>query len=419
MGLARPAHLHPKGRGRSRAVPSVTRVTPRPARLGLALVLPALVLSTGAVVTGPAPEAAGGPAAASPARSAAAAPGGATDPRGAAGARGVADNPLAGHTWGVYKGFAEMAWEPYTKASGWQRTMLARIALRPKAKWFGRWLSHRDIGRKVREYVANATGGDDDVLVQLTTFRVDPWEGDACRRLPTKEQKRTYRLWVDNFAAALGNTRAQVIVQADGPFQLCAPRGSKVYKNLVRYQTRKLAALPRTAVYIEAGSAGWNHLKPARALKLLHGSGIGVARGFHLNTTHYEGTARQVRFGTRVVKALDRAGYPGKHFTVDTGQNGRGFTWKYNKRHHPGPFDHAPTCRRKKQHRCVTLGIPPTADVANAAWNLPDDVRAQALEHVDGYVWGARPWLYKQTKPFLKDRALRIARTTPFPRYPG
>lgn len=324
------------------------------------------------------------------------------------------DNPLAGGAWGVYRGGAEMAWAPYERATGRTQELLATIADAPKAKWFGAWIADRDIADRVREYVVNAQAGDPDALVQLTVFRMVPWEHEACTRLPTKAEKASYKRWIDSFAAALAETRAAVVLQPDGPFALCAPRGSTQLSRLVGYAARALAALPRTAVYIEVGSAGWNHLDPELAVRQLVRAGVRHVRGFHLNTTHYEPTARQVRYGARVVEALDARGITGKHFTVDTAQNGRGFTFEHHRKHHGGRFDNAPTCRTRAERHCVTLGIPPTWQVADARWGLPVDVRRLAAEHVDGYLWAGRPWLTRQAKPFDMKRALAITRTTPY-----
>src|SRR4051812_3575593 len=49
-------------------------------------------------------------------------------------------NPLAGRAWGVYRGPLEHSWSAYRHASGRQSQLLAKIALRPKATWFGPWL---------------------------------------------------------------------------------------------------------------------------------------------------------------------------------------------------------------------------------------------------------------------------------------
>ena len=119
--------------------------------------------------------------------------------------RTVADpgNPLAGRPWGVYKGRAEQSWQPYVDATGTTKTLLGRIALRPKAKWFGSWVSPSDIDNKVRDYIKNAQAGDPEALVQMTVFRLKPWEDEACKRLPTGKEQRDYKKWIDRFAAGV------------------------------------------------------------------------------------------------------------------------------------------------------------------------------------------------------------------------
>jgi len=103
------------------------------------------------------------------------------------------ENPLAGHAWGVYQGPMDQAWLPYAASTGAQREELAKIALTPKAKWFGAWIPTSQIAAKVCDYIANAQAGDPDALVQMTVFRMTPWEGEACRRLPTKAERRDYK----------------------------------------------------------------------------------------------------------------------------------------------------------------------------------------------------------------------------------
>ncbi|GEP38256.1 glucanase [Nocardioides psychrotolerans] len=324
-----------------------------------------------------------------------------------------ADNPLAGRAWGVYRGAAELVWEPYERATGQRKTLLAKIALQPKSKWFGDWISDDTIADKVRDYVATATGGDPEVLVPMTVFRVMPWEQEACTRLPTRAEKASYRRWINRFASALGETHTLMVLQPDGPFARCAPRGSKVPSQLVAWAARTFAALPNTHVYLDAGAADWLHVDDA--VQLLVDLGVEHVRGFALNTTHYDATSSQVSYGAEVVAGLAARGLPGKHFVVDTTQNGRPFThaqWAADPRGRP--FDDAATCRTPAGLRCVTLGIPPTADVGSPAWGLPARVRALAAEHVDGFVWTGRPWLHQQSHPFDLARALAVARTTPY-----
>ncbi len=323
----------------------------------------------------------------------------------------AADNPLAGRTWGVYQGRGDQAWAPYVNATGHRRELLAKIALRPKAKWFGAWIPESQIGAKVRAYIENAQAGDPEALVQMTDFRLKPWEHDACKRLPTASERAGYRRWTDNFAAAIGDAHVAMILQPDGPFALCAPGHSKMPSHLIRYAAKAFSALPNTSVYIDAGASDWLRDKPARAARILMPAGVANVRGFALNSTHYVSTARDIRFGAAVVRALARRGVPGKHFVINTSSNGRpfaGYTYA-------GPnFDNARVCASRGDHRCVTLGIPPTLDVANPAWGLGSRNRARAARYVDAYLWFGRPWLYMQADPFDMQRALALARTTPY-----
>jgi len=325
------------------------------------------------------------------------------------------ENPLAAHPWGVYQGNAEMAWAPYTLATGKEKKLLGKIALQPKAKWFGNWIPNNDIADKVHAYIDNATGGDPDVMVHMTLFRMNPWEQDACARLPTKAEKASYKQYVRRFARAVGDAHAAVVLQPDGPFALCAPGGSKAHSKLIAYTAERLSRLPHTTTYIEAGSAEWNGYDPQRAVKLLVRGGVEHVRGFTFNVTHYESTSSQIEFGAQVVAALAERGIHGKHFVVDTAENGRPFTGTWWRAHNDGErWDNAATCQKKEQKRCVTLGIPPTTRVARERWGLSDEVEKLARKHVDAYLWAGRPWLHNQTAPFSLTRALDIARTTPY-----
>ncbi|WP_162599950.1 glycoside hydrolase family 6 protein [Nocardioides solisilvae] len=331
--------------------------------------------------------------------------------RKAALATAAAANPLAGHPMGVYKGPGDQAWPPYERSSGETRELLAKIALRPKAKWFGAWIPDGRIRSTVQDYVANSTGGDPDVLVQMAVFRMVPWEHEACRRLPTPAEQASYKFWIDEFAAGVGSAHAAIVLQPDGPFALCAPGGSRLPSELIKYAATRFAALPNTSVYIDAGAADWPKDDPAQAAEILVRAGVDRVRGFALNSTHYVALADDVAFGTQVVAELARRGIPGKHFVVNTSSNGRGFEFNLGRGNHP---DNANVCRTPEERVCVTLGIPPTTDVANPRWGLGPELTAAAAEHVDAYLWFGRPWLNMQNDPFVMDRALAMARTTPW-----
>ena len=57
----------------------------------------------------------------------------------------------------------------------------------------------------MQQYIANSTGGDPETLVQMTIFRMVPWEHDACTRLPTRAERASYRQWVRRAATGIGD----------------------------------------------------------------------------------------------------------------------------------------------------------------------------------------------------------------------
>jgi endoglucanase len=284
-------------------------------------------------------------------------------------------NPLAGRPWGTYKGPQEMAWAPYVNATGTKKQLLGYIALAPKAKWFGAWISNSQISQRVTDYIKNAQAGDPDTLVQMSIFRMVPWEHDACSRLPTKAERHSYRTWINRFATAVGDTPTAIVLQPDGPFALCAPHGSLVPSHLVAYAAKVLSALSHTSVYIDAGAADW----PApggqggvdSAVKILVDGGIQYAHGFSLDNTHYSSTVNEVARAAAISQKLAALGYADRRAVINTSSNGHPF--EFGKYTGKDP-DNANVCQSTTAAlttTCVTLGIPPTTRVGASAWGLP------------------------------------------------
>jgi endoglucanase len=74
---------------------------------------------------------------------------------------------------------------------------------------------------------------------------------------------------------------------------------------------------PRLVIYLDAGAA--DAVPPGRIAALLRRAGVAKIQGFFLNSTHFDWTSREIRFGEQVSRLTG-----GKHFVVNTGENGRG-----------------------------------------------------------------------------------------------
>ena len=321
-------------------------------------------------------------------------------------------NPLAGHKWGVYTGTADGIYPAYQQATGATKKLLAKIALRPRVRWFGSWIATADISKSISGYIASEQAGNPSVLAQLAIFRVFPHgEGALSKPLNATDQKQ-YKAWIDAAARGIGAARVAVVLEPD----LAVSRGgagASIRYALARYAAKRLGALPHAAVYLDGASSDW--LTAAQSADMLKASGVQYVRGFALNATHYTATGANDLHGADVVTALAHRGLPGKHFVVNTADTGRPFTYgQYYTKHPHGDFDNAEVCATRSSVRCVTLGIPPTTNVSNPAFHLSASAAAAARRSCDGYLWFGRPWLVRQSSPYSQSRALQIARTTPY-----
>jgi endoglucanase len=156
-------------------------------------------------------------------------------------------------------------------------------------------------------------------------------------------------------------------------------------------------------VYIDGGTFGWTSAKGDA--KLLIRNGIRYARGFALDDTDYDPTATEDVFGAKVVAALAKLGVRGKHFIVNTDENGQPYKPYQVKGR---GINDAPVCHGGIQTACQRTGIPPTTNVASPLWHLGATAARDAKRYCDGYVWSGQPWDI-DAGPFVPQYALWLA----------
>jgi endoglucanase len=305
------------------------------------------------------------------------------------GLRGAGTDPIAGMVWGTPQN--DDLWAAYAKASGAKRRLLGKLALEPRAVWLGWWWRVNQVRAETALTVSETQNGNPNALTEFATFELHPWEqkrtpNGAWYNTPGASWNvRSDETWYRNMAAGIGNARALVIVQVDLPFARTIP--SRAPERIDTYAARVLSAGRRTTVYIDGGTAGW--LTPENAALLLIRNGIRYARGFALDDTDYDPTPTEDVFGAQVVAALSKLGVKGKHFIVDTDENGE----PYKPDQVPGRnINIVPPCHGSIQTVCQRTGIPPTARPASPLWNLGPVARKDAALYCDGYVWSGRPW---------------------------
>jgi len=250
----------------------------------------------------------------------------------------------------------------WRRSGGRKKDLLAKIALEPRNIWYGAFTKPASQFRaKVRRPIEAAEG--EGSIPLLTVLRALSTQCSPTYQGGGPKEDRATRAWYDKFASAIGDSRVVVAFEPDslGTIDCHARSRRDDRKRLLRYGVTKLAELPNTTVYIEAGAADW--FSPGQAARLLRAVGVGKVRGFMLNATHYDWTRNNIRHGVKISRLLG-----GKHFIINTAKSGR------------GPVHYRRGNRRINiwcEPGLRGLGTPPTTETSHPL--------------VDAYLWVNRP----------------------------
>ena len=230
-------------------------------------------------------------------------------------APGGADDILAG-TDGFFV--------PPTQAADWVAgnagdpradVIAERIANVPSSSWF---TGADGVGGAV-DSVVSAAAADNTVPV-LVAYNVP---GRDCGQYSAggADGSDAYRAWVDEFAGAIGDRPAIVILEPDALAGMdCLTDDLQQDRvGLLAYAVEQFAAqAPNAWTYLDAGHAQW---QPADVMaERLAAAGVSGARGFALNVSNYTTTEDNEGYGAEVNAALGAA----QPFVVDTSRNGNG-----------------------------------------------------------------------------------------------
>jgi endoglucanase len=241
---------------------------------------------------------------------------------------------VAGVTFGVFRGMRAKPGNPLSMTNGFyvdpdsqpenwvlenrgdsrRSTIESGIADRPLARWYNGGSSDAS---DARSYVsAAAAKGRLPVLVAYNI----PLRDCGSYSSGGADSAAAYRSWARDLAAAIGGRPAVVILEPDALPGMDCMSGARQRERLalLAYAVDQFAAAARnTWVYLDAGHADWT---PAGEMaSRLESAHVNRARGFALNVSNYQSTARNVSYA----KAVNRALGMNKRFVVDTSRNGR------------------------------------------------------------------------------------------------
>jgi endoglucanase len=175
-----------------------------------------------------------------------------------------------------------------------------------------------NIATAVSRYLTRASVQEPGTVPLIATYRVV--HGLCGHASDSRADVASYKGFVDGFARGIGSYRAVLFLEIDSIITMpCLSRhGQAVREQELQYAINTLTAdCPHLVIYLDAGAA--DALSAKQTAKYLRRSGVAKIQGFFLNSTHFDWTSNEIRFGEKIARLTG-----GKHFVVNTGTNGRG-----------------------------------------------------------------------------------------------
>jgi endoglucanase len=224
-------------------------------------------------------------------------------------------NPLSGATF-----FVDPESEPAHAAK--QDPTLGVIARQPGTARFGKFSFGSngvpDIQTAVSRYLARAAVTTPGSVPLLATYRI--LHGLCGHASDSPADVASYHDFIEGFAQGIGSYRAVLFLEMDSLITMpCLSRhGQAVREQELRDAINILTATcPHLVIYLDSGAADALHARDAA--RFLRASGVAKIQGFFLNATHFDWTKNEIRYGEQISRMTG-----GKHFVVNTGENGLG-----------------------------------------------------------------------------------------------
>jgi endoglucanase len=224
-------------------------------------------------------------------------------------------NPLAGASF-----FVDPQSEPAHAAQA--DPTLNVIAREPGTARFGKFSFGNngvpDIQTAVSRYLTRASIQSPGTVPLLATYRI--LHGLCGHASDSPADAASYHDFIDGFAEGIGSYRAVLFLEMDSIITMpCLSRhGQAVREHELHDAINILTAdCPHLVVYLDAGAA--DALRARDAARFLRASGVAGIQGFFLNSTHFDWTSHEIRYGNQISRMTG-----GKHFVINTGENGLG-----------------------------------------------------------------------------------------------
>ncbi len=233
-------------------------------------------------------------------------------------------DPLAGATPFVdsHYGLAAVAARQLQSTHPSWAQALNVIASQPEVHRFGNW-SGPDPGLQVSQYLGRAAMEAPGTVPQFATYYVVDSrrvQSAGCGHYSDPLWRQAgYHRWIQRLAAGVGQYRAIMYLEMDSLITVgCLSRqGLAVRLHELHDAIDILSQVPRLVVYLDAGAA--DAVAAKQTASMLRRAGVSEIQGFYVNSTHFDWTSREIRYGQTIARMTG-----GKHFVVNTAENGRG-----------------------------------------------------------------------------------------------
>jgi endoglucanase len=199
--------------------------------------------------------------------------------------------------------------------------LLDVIANEPTVMRFGNWTGPNP-RIQVSRYLSGASVLERGTVPELSTY----WLVDSKRTAPEcghysdpRWRVGAYHKWIRSLASGIGRRRVIVFLEMDSLIAVgcLSDHGLAVRLGELHDAANILSRLPRTAVYFDAGAG--DAVPAWKTASMLRRAGVSEIQGFFVNSTHFDWTSKEIRYGERISSLTG-----GKHFVVNTAENGRG-----------------------------------------------------------------------------------------------
>jgi endoglucanase len=199
--------------------------------------------------------------------------------------------------------------------------MLNVIAAQPEVHRYGNWTGPHP-GIQVSQYLTRTQFEEPGTVPEFATY----WLVDSRRIHPQCHhyadppwRQRAYHNWVESLARGVGDFHAIMFEEMDSLITVgCLSRhGLAVREQELADANAILSQVPHLVVYQDAGAA--DALHAPETARILRASGVADIQGFYLNSTHFDWTRHEIAYGQQVSRLTG-----GKHFVVNTAENGAG-----------------------------------------------------------------------------------------------